>query len=433
MTNFDAAKALFVEVDTNQDGRIDRDEFRNWIANTGGLTSSCELSTSGLTLYDNATSRIDGNEYKVSSQNAFESTADLNTSYGVTTASAEFTGDTAIHTSTVQQTNQYLSQSGKNIYNDPNPQIVRRAATGGPITYEQKVLVRFLQPPAIPPPGPLIIKEVHPVQPPPPPPLIVRQRAQPLPTPSPLILRERPPIPPAPIASQTIVRCLPAVPVPPRSVIIERIPSLPQKPRDIIIERWIPYGPQPKRRTIVCRAAPAVPYPQPRNIIVVYEAPQARIVRQFKNLGVIQENPQNYIVRYGASLLDPATLVQLARNAGVIEDISPPAVSSSIYVGTGGNAVGLDQSNVTTGQSFSSSGTTSFGGIQLVRGTKAVNLGNANYASSSFIGDSALAGSTNIAKAGFNVGDASLTTTADINHGGQLNQTESQRFIQNHS
>ncbi|CAF4697837.1 unnamed protein product, partial [Rotaria magnacalcarata] len=56
-------------------------------------------------------------------------------------------------------------------------------AQTGQITYTQNVKIRFLQPPPIPPPGPLIIKEVRPPQPPPPPPLVVRQRAPPLPTP----------------------------------------------------------------------------------------------------------------------------------------------------------------------------------------------------------------------------------------------------------
>jgi hypothetical protein len=90
---------------------------------------------------------------------------------------------------------------------------------------------------------------------------------------------------------------------------------------DIIIERWVPYGPQAKRRTIVQRAAAPVKYPQPRNVIVVYDPIQVRVIRQFQRVGVTQENPQAYVARYGASLLDAATLVQQARSAGVVEDI----------------------------------------------------------------------------------------------------------------
>ncbi len=54
---------------------------------------------------------------------------------------------------------------------------------------------------------------------------------------------------------------------------------------------------------------------------MVYDNVQARVIRQFQRLGVTQENPQEYVARYGASLLDAATLVQQARTAGVVEDI----------------------------------------------------------------------------------------------------------------
>jgi len=123
---------------------------------------------------------------------------------------------------------------------------------------------------------------------------------------------------------------LAALPVPPRSVIIERLPPLPPRPRDVIIERWVPYGAQAKRRTIVRRAAAAVQYPRPRNVIVQYEPAQVRIVRQFQRLGVTPANPVAYVQQYGASLLDAGTLVQQARAAGVVEDISPPLVSAAV-------------------------------------------------------------------------------------------------------
>ncbi len=90
---------------------------------------------------------------------------------------------------------------------------------------------------------------------------------------------------------------------------------------DIIIERWVPYGAQAKRRTIVQRAAAAQQYAAPRNIIIQYEPVQVRIVRRFERLGVTAENPAAYVARYGATLLDAATLVQQARSAGVVEDI----------------------------------------------------------------------------------------------------------------
>lgn len=36
---------------------------------------------------------------------------------------------------------------------------------------------------------------------------------------------------------------------------------------------------------------------------------------------MVRENPADYIARYGDSLFDSATLVQMARNAGVFEDL----------------------------------------------------------------------------------------------------------------
>lgn len=44
------------------------------------------------------------------------------------------------------------------LYQDPNPQIIRRPAAGGAQTYTQRVVVRFLQPPPVAPPGVSISK-----------------------------------------------------------------------------------------------------------------------------------------------------------------------------------------------------------------------------------------------------------------------------------
>ncbi|CAF4227589.1 unnamed protein product, partial [Rotaria magnacalcarata] len=241
-----------------------------------------------------------------------------------------FSSQSTVEASTSQQQQfQIATNNQQNLFQDPNPQVVRRPAPGGNVTYTQNIRVRFLQPPPVPPPGPLIIKEVRAPQPPLPPPLRIRQQAPPLPQPPPLVLREKPPNPPAAIATQTVVRRLAATPVPPRSVIIERLPPLPPKPRDIIIERWIPYGAQPKRKTIVQQAEAAKEYAKPRNIIFQYEPVQVRVIRQFQRLGVTPENPQAYVQRYGAVLLDAQTLLQQARTAGVVEDISAPRAAGN--------------------------------------------------------------------------------------------------------
>ena len=44
-------------------------------------------------------------------------------------------------------------RSTNNLYFDPKSAIVRRPTSGEPVVYEQKIFLRFLQPPAIPPPG----------------------------------------------------------------------------------------------------------------------------------------------------------------------------------------------------------------------------------------------------------------------------------------
>jgi hypothetical protein len=221
------------------------------------------------------------------------------------------------------------------LFHDPNgPQILRRPPAHGPVTYRQNVSVRFLQPPPVPPPGPLIIKEVRPVQPPAPPPLVVRQRAPPLPTPPPLLLRERPPQPPTPIPSQTVIKRLPPIPVPPRSVIVERFPAIPPRPRDIIIERWLPYSKEPQRRKVITYRAPTPrPYPQPRNTIVLYEPVQANVVRQVHKVGIQPQNPQEYAFRHGHSLLDGSTLLAQAQSLGINDDLGPPiSVSGHQYL-----------------------------------------------------------------------------------------------------
>ncbi len=93
----------------------------------------------------------------------------------------------SFETSSAQQVQQYAT-TAQGLYQDPNPQIIRRPAQSGQVTYTQNIKIRFLQPPP---------------QPPPPPPLVVRQRAPPLPQPPPLILREKPPPIPAAVGAQT--------------------------------------------------------------------------------------------------------------------------------------------------------------------------------------------------------------------------------------
>jgi hypothetical protein len=231
---------------------------------------------------------------------------------------------------------------------------------------------------------------------------------------------------------------LAAIPVPPRSVIIERIPAAPPRPRDIIIERWVPYGAQAKRRTIVQRAEAARAYAAPRNIIIQYEQAQVRIIRQFQRLGVTLENPQAYVARYGASLLDASTLVQQARAAGVVEDISPPAPvggagfssssfsqESSFGVGgglAGAEVVGFGGAELGGGASYSSSSFESAGGAGGVGLEAAGGFGSSSYESSFSSSSGGAAGGVDIAAAAFN--------SADANKDGRLDSQEFGTFVQ---
>lgn len=43
--------------------------------------------------------------------------------------------------------------NAQGLYQDPNPQVIRRPAVGGAQTYTQRVTVKFLKPPPLPPPG----------------------------------------------------------------------------------------------------------------------------------------------------------------------------------------------------------------------------------------------------------------------------------------
>jgi hypothetical protein len=401
--SFNVAQAVFNQADTNQDGGIDPNEFNQFVS--GGLSggyggAGYGLGAGGSSGYQSGVSYGSSGYGAGAVGGGYESASyESSTGYGggvglgvggglsvggglgvglaggqaYESSSSAFSSQTAVQT---------YPTDAQGLYLDANPQIIRRPAAGGVQTYTQNIKVRFLQPPPVPPPGPLIIKEVRPPQPPAPAPLRIRQQAPPLPQLPPLILREKPPVAPVSIASQTVIRRLAALPVPPRSVIIERLPPLPPRPRDIIIERWVPYGAQAKRQTIVQRAAAAQQYASPRNVIIQYEPVQVRIVRQFQRLGVTQANPAAYLQQYGASLLDAATLVQQARSAGVVEDISPPLVGGVGYsAATYGQEVagGLGSSS-----SFESSGYGAGVGGGLALGGGGLGGGASSYESSSY-------------------------------------------------
>jgi len=309
MANPRSIDTKFDDIDTNRDGVIDKSEFQEWASRDEGLPSSSYASSIHEHFStENSLNRLNLVPYS---------------SPGTTLVSNEYNNNAVIHTRSQDETNDYLAKT-VDIYRDPNPQILRRSAIDSPRRYEQRIIVRYLQPPDLQPPGPLIIEERRPPQPPAPPSLVVSERPPSPPPPPPIILRELPPTPPPIIPTETKIVYLPPTPVPPRSVVIKRFSPAPEKPRDIIIERWLPYAPQPPRQTIVRSAPPLLAYPEPQNKIEIYETVRVQIVRKFKKLDPVRENPRDYAVHYGGSLLDSTAIVQEARKAGVYEDLSAP-------------------------------------------------------------------------------------------------------------
>jgi hypothetical protein len=78
---------------------------------------------------------------------------DTSTHSGANLAAAAASSSSSFEASSAQQQIQQYAINSQGLYQDPNPEIVRRPAPGGQVTYTQNIKIRFLQPPAIPPPG----------------------------------------------------------------------------------------------------------------------------------------------------------------------------------------------------------------------------------------------------------------------------------------
>jgi hypothetical protein len=62
-------------------------------------------------------------------------------------------GDASSFQSSSNTQVQRYATDAQGLFQDPNPQIIRRPAAAGVQTYTQNIRVRFLQPPPVPPPG----------------------------------------------------------------------------------------------------------------------------------------------------------------------------------------------------------------------------------------------------------------------------------------
>ena len=180
-----SSEALFEEADVNRDGYLSEGEFRSFLSrnSTAGLgtTNGNELNNLGVgagygrssfrsSTYESSTTGgaggaltgdvvysgtgVGGAGYGSSSYESSYRSSVANVggdvrNINVTGADATTTNYSATQSTTVQQ---YETDAQGN-FKDANPQVIRRPAQGGPLTYTQNIKVRFLQPPAVPPPG----------------------------------------------------------------------------------------------------------------------------------------------------------------------------------------------------------------------------------------------------------------------------------------
>ncbi|KAL7670670.1 hypothetical protein ACOME3_005598 [Neoechinorhynchus agilis] len=212
-----------------------------------------------------------------------------------------------------------VEEKKPSLMNEVPPRLIKKSLDEPAATYKQSVWIKYLKPPRLPVPGPIIIKEIREKQQPQPPPIIIRQKPEIPRTPPPLILREKPPCAPRIPKTQVLIKRIPPPPPKPRQVIVERYPPLPPKPRDIIIEKWLPYAAPPKRKVIVHRAPPPKVEEPTRNLIIQYVAKNPEVMRCYKNLGIDEVNPEMYEALYRSQLLDPNCLKHAAAEEGILD------------------------------------------------------------------------------------------------------------------
>lgn len=128
--------------------RIDKSEFQEWASRDEGLPSSSYASS----IHEHFST-----EHSLNRLNLVPYS-----SPGTTLVSNEFNNNAVIHTRSQDETNEYLAKTA-DIYRDPNPQILRRSAIDSPRRYEQRIIVRYLQPPDLQPPGVRRFSTVFPI------------------------------------------------------------------------------------------------------------------------------------------------------------------------------------------------------------------------------------------------------------------------------
>jgi len=168
---------IWTIVDANRDERLDLNEFRNLIAQNFGANATEAIYTGGefeqvpfaTSAYETSSAATYG-DFTGGHSEGYGAVSDLGTAYSYDQSSVggiqgEYEANigsnsnlTAASSSSYEasssQTNvQQYATNAQGLFQDPNPQVIRRPAQGGQVTYTQNIRVRFLQPPPIPPPG----------------------------------------------------------------------------------------------------------------------------------------------------------------------------------------------------------------------------------------------------------------------------------------
>jgi hypothetical protein len=197
------SEALFEEADTNRDGYLTEGEFRNFVARnstvglgTSNISGGNDFNNLGIgggaggfgrssfraSTYESSAGGGGGlggdvvyggaglggagfgssayeSSYRSSVGNIGDDISNVNVigTAGISSADAASARYSRSQSTNIQQ---YETDAQGN-FKDSNPQIIKRPAPSGPLTYTQNIKVRFLQPPAVPPPGVRYLIFIH--------------------------------------------------------------------------------------------------------------------------------------------------------------------------------------------------------------------------------------------------------------------------------
>jgi hypothetical protein len=212
---------------------------------------------------------------------------------------------------------------------DPCPQIINKKTKV--IECKRDVFVKYLEPPKIKSPGPIVINQEANKLPPVAPPIVIRQVPCKQVEPETIVIREAPPQPPSPPYEKVITIPGKLLPPPPRKVVIERLPEMPNKPQDIILERWLPF--KDEKRKIKLNPKPADPIQcKPRNVIINWEKIEcSKVITEIKNLGIEKADPFIYTQQHGTSLKSATELPDIANEVKVLHGIPLAAENTHKY------------------------------------------------------------------------------------------------------